>query len=105
MAHSVHEQTNVESGREGQGEHRSRAAHYFLCSAGTRLGKRISNINRKENITYPQDNASRKNLPVMSACTRCDMQTFAAASPAGRLSLLPIVQLSTRPLLLFFVFF
>ena len=69
MAHSVHEQTNVESGREGQGEHRSRAAHSFLCSAGTRLGKIISNINRKESITYPQDNPLHKNLPVISACT------------------------------------
>ena len=102
MAHSVHEQTNVESGREGQGEHRSRAAHSIPCIAGTRLGKRISNISRKYSNRYPQDNASHKNLPVMSACTRCDMQTFEAASHGGRLSLLPIVQLSTRPLLLFF---
>ena len=39
MAHSVHEQTNVESGREGQGEGRSRAAHSIPCIAGTRLGK------------------------------------------------------------------
>ena len=102
MANSVHEQTNVESGREGQGEHRSRAAHSIPCIAGTRLGKRISNISRKYSNRYPQDNASHTNLPVMSACTRCDMQTFEAASHGGRLSLLPIVQLSTRPLLLFF---
>ena len=30
VTHSIHEQTNVESGRERQGEHRSRAAHSFL---------------------------------------------------------------------------